>query len=216
VSGHRSWPGGEDRSRATFSRREAKGEGVWGAVCFSRGPLPFIGPRREGEAVVQRPGDKAARWWSGRSVGARSSAGDEERRAGAEFFGGPRGGFYWGRGGGERPGEAEKRLEMVGSFNGFGRFGIEGGSGEDGAGHCFEKRTASGAVDSAYMGTEESAGGIGAAATPTKGGSGCSQWWGATSSRGGRSPGGRVGHLGRTELAGRLGPAGKPRPGRWG
>jgi hypothetical protein len=37
-----------------FRRREAKGEGVWGAVCFSGGPRPFIGPRREGEAVVQR------------------------------------------------------------------------------------------------------------------------------------------------------------------
>jgi hypothetical protein len=135
---------------------------------------------------------------------------------GAEFFEGPRGGFYWGRGGGERLGEAEKRLAMVGSFNGFGRFGIEGGSGEDGVGHHFEKRRASGAVDSAYLGTEESAGGIGAAATPTKGGSGCNQWWGATSSKGGRSLGGRVGHLGWTELAGRLGPAGKLRLGKWG
>jgi hypothetical protein len=100
---------------------------------------------------------------------------------------------------------------MVGSFNGFGRFGIEGGSGEDGAGHHFEKRRASGAVDSAYLGTEESAGGIGAAATPTKGGSGCNQWWGATSSRGGRSLGGRVGHLGRTELAGEVGATRQPK-----
>jgi hypothetical protein len=31
---------------------------------------------------VRRPGDKAARWWSGRSVGACSGAGDEERTAG--------------------------------------------------------------------------------------------------------------------------------------
>jgi hypothetical protein len=60
---------------------------VWDAVCFSGGPLPFIGPRREGEAVVQRPGDKATQWWSGRSVGARSSAGDEERRAGEGLVG---------------------------------------------------------------------------------------------------------------------------------
>jgi hypothetical protein len=42
--------------------------------------------------------------------------------------GGPRGGFYRGRGGGERPGEAEKRLVMVGSFHGFDCFGIEGGA----------------------------------------------------------------------------------------
>jgi hypothetical protein len=43
------------------------------------------------------------------------------------FIEGPRGGFYRGRGGGEWPGEAEKRLAMVGSFNGFFHFGIEGG-----------------------------------------------------------------------------------------
>jgi hypothetical protein len=34
----------------------------------------------------------------------------------------------------------EKRLAMVGSFNGFGRFGIEGWSEEDGERHRFEKR----------------------------------------------------------------------------
>jgi hypothetical protein len=33
-------------------------------------------------------------------------------------------------------------------------------------------------------------------ATPAKGGGGCSQGWGATSSRGGRSLGGQVGRLG--------------------
>jgi hypothetical protein len=31
--------------------------------------------------VVRQLGDKVARWWSGRSVGAHSGAGDEERRA---------------------------------------------------------------------------------------------------------------------------------------
>jgi hypothetical protein len=41
---------------------------------------------------------------------------------------GPWGGFYRGRGGGELPGEAEKQLMMVGSFNGLGHFGVEGGS----------------------------------------------------------------------------------------
>jgi hypothetical protein len=55
VRGHRSWPGSGASSRVTFRRREAKGEGVWGAVCFSRGPRPFIGSQREGEAVVQWP-----------------------------------------------------------------------------------------------------------------------------------------------------------------
>jgi hypothetical protein len=51
-----------------------------------------------------------------------------------EFSGGPRGGFYRCRGGGERLREAKKRLVMVGSFNGFSYFSIEGGSGEHGAG----------------------------------------------------------------------------------
>jgi hypothetical protein len=40
--------------------------------------------------------------------------------------GGLRGGFYRGRDGGEWPGEVEKWLAMVGSFNGLGCFGIEG------------------------------------------------------------------------------------------
>jgi hypothetical protein len=44
--------------------------------------------------------------------------------------------------------------------------------------------------------------------TPAKGGSDCSQWWGATSSRGGRSPSGQVGRLGWTELAGPSWPGG--------
>jgi hypothetical protein len=65
---------------------------------------------------------------------------------------------------------------MVGSFNGFDHFGIEGGSGEDGVGHHSEKRRAGGAVDSTSLGVEESAAGIGAAVTPTEGGgSGCSE-----------------------------------------
>jgi hypothetical protein len=81
--------------------------------------------------------------------------------------------FIWAEGGGgERPGEAEKQLEMVGSFNGFNRFSIEGGSGEDWAGHHFEKRRAGGAVDSACLGAKELVGGIGAAAMPTEGGGG--------------------------------------------
>jgi hypothetical protein len=42
-----------------------------------------------------------------------------------------------------------------------------------GAGHHFEKRRVGGMVDSASLGTEESAGGIGAVATPTEGGGGC-------------------------------------------
>jgi hypothetical protein len=67
-------------------------------------------------------------------------------------------------------------------------------------------RRAGSAIDSASLGTEESTGGIGAAATPAKGGGGYSQWWGAASSKGGRSPGGQVGPLGQTEVAGRLGP----------
>jgi hypothetical protein len=56
----------------------------------------------------------------------------------------------------------------VGSFNGFDRFGIEGGSREDGAGHHFEKRRVGGAVGSASMGAEESVGGIGAAAATAR------------------------------------------------
>jgi hypothetical protein len=63
---------------------------------------------------------------------------------------------------------------MVGSFNGFGHFGIEGGSREDEAGHHFEKRRAGGAVDSASMGAEKSVGGIMVAARLTKGGGSCS------------------------------------------
>jgi hypothetical protein len=53
---------------------------------------------------------------------------------------------------------------MVGSFNGFGRFSIEGVRREDGVGHHFEKRRTGGAVDSASLGVEELAGGIGMAA----------------------------------------------------
>jgi hypothetical protein len=45
---------------------------------------------------VRRPGDKAARWWSGRSVGVRSGAGDEERRAGEGLV---RCGVLWGSSG---------------------------------------------------------------------------------------------------------------------
>jgi hypothetical protein len=63
---------------------------------------------------------------------------------------------------------------MVGSFNGFSCFSIEGGSGEDGVGHRFEKMRAGNVVDSASLGLEESARGIGAAATPTEGGGYCS------------------------------------------
>jgi hypothetical protein len=63
---------------------------------------------------------------------------------------------------------------MVGSFNGFGCFGIEGGNREDGAGHHFVKGRAGDVADSASLGVEESAGGIGAVATPAEGGSGCS------------------------------------------
>jgi hypothetical protein len=147
----------------------------------------------------------------------------ERRRSSCEgrmrcgmLWGGPRGGFYRGRGGGERSGEVQKRLAMVGSFNGFGRFSIEGGSEEDEVGHRFEKRRAGGTVDSAALGAEESAGGIRSVATPTKGGGGCSQWCGAASFRGGRSLGGQLGRLGRTEVAGRLGLVGKPRPGKCG
>jgi hypothetical protein len=70
---------------------------------------------------------------------------------------------------------------MVRSFNGFSRIGIEWGSGEDGAGHRSENRRAGGAVDSASLGVEESAGGIGAAATPAEGGGGgCSEALGKT------------------------------------
>jgi hypothetical protein len=104
---------------------------------------------------------------------------------------------------------------MVGSFNVFGHFGIEKGSREDGVGHRFEKRRACGAVDSDSLGTEEMTGGVGAAATPVEGGGGCNQWWGVASSRGGRSPSGREGRLGWTEVAGRLGPASRPRLGKW-
>jgi hypothetical protein len=68
---------------------------------------------------------------------------------------------------------ARMRRGMVGSFNGFGLFSIEGGSGEDGAGHCFEKRREGSTVNSASLGKEESAGGIRAAATPAEGGGGC-------------------------------------------
>jgi hypothetical protein len=53
------------------------------------------------------------------------------------------------------------RRGMVGSFNGFSRFGIEGGSREDGAGHHFEKRRAGGTIDSASLGTKELARGMG-------------------------------------------------------
>jgi hypothetical protein len=67
---------------------------------------------------------------------------------------------------------ARMRRGMVGSFNGFGLFSIEGGSGEDGAGHYFEKRREGSTVNSASLGDEESAGGIRAAATPAEGGSG--------------------------------------------
>jgi hypothetical protein len=68
------------------------------------------------------------------------------------------------------------RMGMVGSFNGFDHFNNEGGSGEDGAGHCFEKRRVGSAVDSASLGTEESVEGIRVVATPAEGGGGgCSE-----------------------------------------
>jgi hypothetical protein len=68
------------------------------------------------------------------------------------------------------------RRGMVGSFNDFGRFGIEGGSREDGVVHHFEKRRAGDVVDSASLGAEELAGGIRVAATPAEGGGGgCSE-----------------------------------------
>jgi hypothetical protein len=68
------------------------------------------------------------------------------------------------------------RRGMVVRFNGFSRFGTEGGSGEDGVGHHFEKRRAGSAVDSTSLGAEESAGGIGVAAMPVEGGGdGCSE-----------------------------------------
>jgi hypothetical protein len=57
----------------------------------------------------------------------------------------------------------------VGSFNGFDRFGISGGSGEDGAGHHFEKRGAGDTIDSASLGVEELVGGIRAAAAAARG-----------------------------------------------
>jgi hypothetical protein len=73
-------------------------------------------------------------------------------------------------------GAAEMRRGMVGSFNGFGRFGIEWESREDVVGHRFEKRRAGGAVDSASLGVEELAGGIGVAVMPAEGGGGgCSE-----------------------------------------
>jgi hypothetical protein len=57
----------------------------------------------------------------------------------------------------------------VGSFNGFDRFGIDGGSREDEEGHHFEKRGAGDTVDSASLGAEESVRGIRAAATAARG-----------------------------------------------
>jgi hypothetical protein len=73
---------------------------------------------------------------------------------------------------GRGPGRGGSPTVMVGSFNDFGHFSIEGRSREDGVGHCFEKRRAGGAVDSASLGTEESAKGIGAVATPVESGGG--------------------------------------------
>jgi hypothetical protein len=53
---------------------------------------------------------------------------------------------------------------------------MKGGSEEDGAGHCFEKRRVGGAVGLASLGTEESVGGIGVVATLAEGGGGgCSE-----------------------------------------
>jgi hypothetical protein len=54
---------------------------------------------------------------------------------------------------------------MVGSFNGFVRSNIEGGSGENGVGHRFEKRRVGGVVNLASLGADESARGIGVVAT---------------------------------------------------
>jgi hypothetical protein len=79
------------------------------------------------------------------------------------------------------------------------------GSREDGAGHRFEKRRAGGAVDSASLGMEESAGGIRAVAAASGG-----------VRRRPEEEEARVGRLGQTEVAGRLGPAGRIRPGKWG
>jgi hypothetical protein len=57
---------------------------------------------------------------------------------------------------------------MVGSFNGFDHFGINGGSREDGVGHHFKKRSVGGAVDSASLGAGEPTRGIGVAATAAR------------------------------------------------
>jgi hypothetical protein len=87
------------------------------------------------------------------------------------------------------------RRGMVGSFNGFNHFGIEGGSGEDGVEHRFEKRRAAATVDSASLGVKESAGGIEVAATPAEGGDGYSHRWGGV-------PSNQVGRFGQTEVVG--------------
>jgi hypothetical protein len=124
-------------------------------------------------------------------VGARSDAGDEERRAGEGLvrcgvLRGSSGRLLYGRGGGERPGEAEKRLVMVGSFNGFDRFGIEGVGEQRGWGRApFREEEGRRRGRLSFLRHER----VGRRHQ----GGGCSQWWGAASSKGGRSPGGPLG-----------------------
>jgi hypothetical protein len=83
-----------------------------------REPIPGLTERW---AATRWPGDKAVRWWSGALGGGvlRCGRGEPVRGLwGAGFFGGPRGRRdYRGRGGGERPGEAEKRLARWWRFN---------------------------------------------------------------------------------------------------
>jgi hypothetical protein len=66
MEGHRARPVGAP---------ELKGTGQGGET----GSGNLLRASTEGE---QRRGGRATWWWSGSSVGARSSAGDEERRAG--------------------------------------------------------------------------------------------------------------------------------------
>jgi hypothetical protein len=54
-------------SRGAFSRREAKGEGGVGVVCFNGGPQPFIGPRRSSGRLVD--GIDAGHFGSGKRRG---------------------------------------------------------------------------------------------------------------------------------------------------
>jgi hypothetical protein len=152
--------------------------------------------------AARRSGDKVARWWSGVLSGMRYEA-HRSGTSGTDGCGRERGGcghLLLGRT--ARGNISECHFNDVGFWGGEeGVTSIDGGERRRSSdGVCLRAKAVAGWRLSSMA--REATRHIRAAATPTKGGGDCSQWWGAASSEGGRSPGGQVGRLGLAEVAG--------------